>query len=73
MVEVNPITVKVESMIVDVKLTVDHDSMPEEFGSIARELDLVLVHLNFTTLEIISSDAVLIRRPVHVSYNLKYI
>jgi hypothetical protein len=46
MVEANPITVEVESMKLDVKLTVvEDDSVAEEFDSLAKELDLVLVHL----------------------------
>jgi hypothetical protein len=50
------------------------DSVAEEFDSIAKEIDLVLVHLNLTTTtELSSADAVLIRRSVHVTYNLKYI
>jgi hypothetical protein len=50
------------------------DSVAEEFDSIAKEIDLVLVHLNFTTTtELGSAEAVLIRRPVHVTYNMKYI
>jgi hypothetical protein len=74
MVEVNPTTVEVESTTLDAKLTVvEDDSMAEEFDSVAKELDLVLVHLNFTTTELVSVDVVLIRRSVHVSYNLKYI
>jgi hypothetical protein len=53
---------------------VGDDSVAEEFDSIAKEIDLVLVHLNFTTTtELGSADAVLIRRSVHVTYNLKYI
>jgi hypothetical protein len=36
----------------------------KEFDSVAKELDLVLVHLNFTTTELVSADAVLIRRSV---------
>jgi hypothetical protein len=45
----------------------------EEFTSVAKEHDLVLVRLNFTTIELVSVDAVLIRRSIHISYNLKYI
>jgi hypothetical protein len=33
----------------------------KEFDSVAKELDLVLVHLNFTTTKFVSADAVLIR------------
>jgi hypothetical protein len=74
MVEVNPTIVEVESMTLDVKLTVvGDDSVAEEFDSVAKELDLVLVHLNFTTTKLVSADAVLIRQSVHVSYNMKYI
>jgi hypothetical protein len=74
MVEVNPTTVEVESTTLDVKLTVvEDDSVTEEFDSVSKELDLVLVHLNFMTTELVSADAVLIRRLVHTSYNLKYI
>jgi hypothetical protein len=73
MVEVNP-TVEVKSMTLDVKLTVvEDDLMAEEFDSIAKKLDFVLVHPNFTTTKLVSVDAMLIRRLVHVSYNLKYI
>jgi hypothetical protein len=73
MVEVNPTTVEVESMTLDAKLTVvEDDSVAEEFDSVSKELDLVLVHLNFMTIELVSADAVLIRRSVHASYNLKY-
>jgi hypothetical protein len=74
MVEVNPTTVEVESTTLDVKLTVvEDDSVAEEFDSVSKELDLVLVHLNFMTTELVSADAVLIRRSVHTSYNVKYI
>jgi hypothetical protein len=75
MVEVNQTTMEVKSTTIDVKLTVvGNDSVAEEFDSIAKEIDLVLVHLNFTrTTELGSADAVLIRRSVHVTYNLKYI
>jgi hypothetical protein len=74
MVEVNPTTVEVESTTLDVKLTVvEDDSVTEEFDSVSKELDLVLVHMNFMTTEFVSADAVLIRRLVHTSYNLKYI
>jgi hypothetical protein len=34
----------------------------EEFDSVAKELDSVLVQLNFTTTELVSADAMLIRR-----------
>jgi hypothetical protein len=33
----------------------------EEFDSVSKDLDLVLVHLNFMTTELVSVDAVLIR------------
>jgi hypothetical protein len=33
---------------------------------------LVLVHLFFTTIELVSVDTVLIWRLVHINYNLKY-
>jgi hypothetical protein len=51
MVEViNPTTVEVESTTLYVKLTVlEDDSVAEEFDSVAKEIYLVLVHLNFTT------------------------
>jgi hypothetical protein len=45
----------------------------EEFDSVAKELDLVFVHLNFTMTELVPADAVLIRRSVYASYNQKYI
>jgi hypothetical protein len=74
MVEVNLTTVEVESTTLDAKLiVVEDDSVVEEFDSVAKELDFVLVYLNFTTTDLVSADAVLIRRLVHVSYNLKYI
>jgi hypothetical protein len=74
MVEVNPTIVEVKSTTLDVKLTVvNDDSLVKEFDSVAKELELVRVHLNFTTTKFVSADAVLIRRSVHVSYNLKYI
>jgi hypothetical protein len=73
MVEVNQTIMEVKSTTLDVKLTIVGDnSVAEEFDSIAKEIDLVLVHLNFTTTEL-GSDAVLIRRSVQVTYNLKYI
>jgi hypothetical protein len=71
MVEVNPTIVEVESMTLDVKLTVVEDnSVDGEFDSIAKELDLVLVHLNFTTTELVSEVAVLIRRSVCSEHGL---
>jgi hypothetical protein len=74
MVEVNQTIVEVKSTTLDVKLTVvGDDSVAEEFYSGAEEIDLVLVHLNFTTTELGSADAVLIRRSVRVTHNLKYI
>jgi hypothetical protein len=39
----------------------------EEFDSVTKELDLVLVHLNFMMTELVSADAVLIRRSVSSS------
>jgi hypothetical protein len=45
----------------------------EKCDSVAKDLDLVLEHLNFTMSELVLADVVLIRWPVHVSYNLKYI
>jgi hypothetical protein len=42
----------------------------EEFDSVAKELDLVFVHLNFTMTELVPADAVLIRRSAYASYNL---
>jgi hypothetical protein len=66
--------VEVESTTLDVKLTiVEDDSVAEEFDWVAKELDLVLAHQDFTTTELVSTDVVLIRRSVHVSYNLKHI
>jgi hypothetical protein len=74
MVEVNQTIVEVKSTTLDVKLTVvGDDSVAEEFDSVAKAIELVLVHLNFTTTELGSADAVLIRRSVHITYNLKYI
>jgi hypothetical protein len=35
---------------------------------VATELDLVLVDLNFTMIELVSADAVMIQCPFHVSY-----
>jgi hypothetical protein len=43
MVEVNPTTVVVELTVVE------DDLVAEQFDSETKELDLVLVHLNFTT------------------------
>jgi hypothetical protein len=43
----------------------------QEFDSVAKELDLVLVHLNFMKTELVSADTMLIQQSVHVSYNLK--
>jgi hypothetical protein len=69
MVEVNPTIVEVESTTLDVKLTVvENILVPGEFDSVAKELNLVLVHLNFMTTELVSTDAMLIRWSVHVSY-----
>jgi hypothetical protein len=74
MVEVNQTIVEVKSTTLDVKLTVvGDDSVAEEFYSVAEEIDLVFVHLNFTTTELGSADAVLIRRSVRVTHDLKYI
>jgi hypothetical protein len=48
-----------------VKLTTSEvDSVAEYFYFTVVELDLVFVHLNFTTTELISAHAVLIRRSV---------
>jgi hypothetical protein len=53
--------VEVESTTLGVQLTVvENDLVAEEFDSIAKELNLVLVHLKFTTTELVSADAVLI-------------
>jgi hypothetical protein len=38
----------------------DDDSVAEEFDSVAKDHDLVLVHLLFTTIELVSVDTVLI-------------
>jgi hypothetical protein len=47
MVEVNQTIVEVKSTTLDVKLTVvGDDSVTEEFYSVAKEIDFVLVHLN---------------------------
>jgi hypothetical protein len=70
-VEVNPTTVKIELMTLDVKLTIVEDNLvADKFDLVAKELDLVLVHLNFTMTELVSSYAMLIRRSLHVSYNV---
>jgi hypothetical protein len=61
MVEVNATTMEVKWTILDAKLiVVDDDSVAEEFYSVAKEHDLVLVHLLFTTIELVSVDTVLI-------------
>jgi hypothetical protein len=39
---------------------VEDDSVAEEFYSVAKDHDLVLVHLFFTTIELVSVDTVLI-------------
>jgi hypothetical protein len=40
----------------------------QELLLVATELDLVLVDLNLTTIELVSADAVMIRRSFHVGY-----